>query len=129
MRTYFVFNNLKVNPFVLQDQPLPGFEVLVWENEAWTLGTLLDIGVDAGFTPIGHTKVHGQLWLAKDIYQTKQLETLAGVESGLTKIIKIPVVIQNNILKEEIEALTFKLTNISDYHRIVNDGKWTIKRD
>ena len=69
MRAYFIFNNLKVNTFALYDSPFPGFELLTWDHETFVDGTLWDIGDDAGYTPIGITKVYGQIWLAQDVNQ------------------------------------------------------------
>ena len=126
MRAYFVYNNLKVNTFFLpHDGPIPGFELLAWDSEAFTIGTLLDIGDDAGFTPLGKTRVHGQIWVAHNTDCIKELERFSGIESGFTEIVRVPVSIFPD---SQMEALTFRLTNIPKEYKIVDDGKWLIKR-
>lgn len=128
MRAFFIFNNLKVNTFALQDEPFPGFELLTWEHESFVDGTLWDIGNDAGYTPIGITKVHGQLWLAQDTQQISELEYFLGVQSGLTEPMSTKVFIQTHDVAERIDAVIYRLRNINTNYLIVHDGKWMIKR-
>jgi hypothetical protein len=128
MRAVFIFNNLKVNTFTLQDEPFPGFELLTWEHESYTHGTLWDIGFDAGYTPIGITKVHGQIWLANDVQQISELEYFLGVNSGLTEPIKSKICVQDNFTVEKLDATVYKLREIKHAYNIVYDGKWLIKR-
>ena len=78
MKAFFIFNNLKVNTFLLQDSPFPGFDVLTWEHQSFIDGTLWDIGNDAGYTPIGITKVHGQIWTTDNTNQIDELEYFIG---------------------------------------------------
>lgn len=126
---YFIFNNLKVSPFLLSDAPFPGFELLTHDNESWTFGTLWDIGLDAGYTKIGLGKVFGQVWVAKDLYQTRELVEFTGVKSGLTRPEAIQVQIQvDELTKQTIKATTFVLSKLSPDYKIVSDGKWLIKR-
>jgi hypothetical protein len=130
MSLYFIFNNLKVNSFILQDTTYPGFELLTWEKESWTQGTLWDIGEDAGFTIIGKSNVSGQLWICRDVQKEKEIYNLFGVDSGISQPIDIEVKIktQEDLVEETIKAKTFALTKILESYRIVNDGFWTIKR-
>jgi gamma-glutamylcyclotransferase (GGCT)/AIG2-like uncharacterized protein YtfP len=128
MRAFFIFNNLKVNTFNLKDQPFPGFELLTWEHESYTNGTLWDIGFDAGYTPIGISKVHGQLWLAHDLNQISELEYFLGVDSGLTEPLTTKIFIQDEFGLDRIDATVYKLKQIKTAYNIVYDGKWMIKR-
>jgi len=128
MNAFFIFNNLKVNTFQLKDQPFPGFELLTWEHESYTEGTLWDIGFDAGYTPIGISKVHGQVWLSRDHQQISELEYFLGVHSGLTESMKTQIYIQDTFGNEKITATIYKLREIKSIYSIVYDGKWLIKR-
>jgi hypothetical protein len=128
MRAFFIFNNMKVNTFALQDQPFPGFELLTWEHESFVDGTLWDIGNDAGYTPIGITKVHGQLWLAQDTQQISELEYFLGVQSGLTEPMNTKAYIQTHDVAEKVDVVIYRLKNIDTNYLIVHDGKWMIKR-
>ena len=129
MECYFIYNNLKVNPFILQDQPFPGCDLLCWDNQSYTYGTLWDLGVDAGFTRIGKGKVYGQVWVAKDYSKIREFQELLGIFSGRTELVEIPVTIQYECLvSEEIKALTNQLTKVDTKYQIVEDGKWLIKR-
>lgn len=128
MKAFFIFNNLKVNTFHLKDEPFPGFELLTWEHESYTDGTLWDIGFDAGYTPIGITKVHGQVWLSHDHQQISELEYFLGVHSGLTEPMSTKIQIQDNFGCERITATIYKLREIKSIYSIVYDGKWMIKR-
>lgn len=128
MPAYFIFNNLKVNTFQLTDQPFPGFELLTWDHESFVDGTLWDIGADAGYTPIGISKVYGQLWIAQDINQVSKLEYFLGVNSGLTEPMKTKCYIVENNLTERVDAIIYRLRAIDNNYSIVHDGKWMIKR-
>ena len=128
MRAVFIFNNFKVNTFALQDQPFPGFELLTWEHESFVDGTLWDIGVDAGYTPIGITKVYGQLWIAQDMQQITELEYFLGVGSGLTEPMNTKAYIQTHDVVDSINTVIYRLRNIDTNYLIVHDGKWMIKR-
>lgn len=128
MRAYFIFNNLKVNTFSMQDEPFPGFELLTWDHESYVDGTLWDIGPDAGYTPIGITKVYGQIWLANDIQQIAELEYFLGVHSGLTEPMKTKCFITQDGTTEKIDAVIHRLKSIDTDYKIVYDGKWMIKR-
>lgn len=128
MRTYFIFNNLKVDTFQLQDQPFPGFELLTWEHESKAPGTLWDLGIDAGFTTIGKGFVKGQLWVAHDLDKVKELELFVGVESGLTEPTKIPVLVETDACQTTVEAIVYKLREIKNIYNIVSDGHWLLKR-
>lgn len=128
MGAFFIFNNLKVNTFNLKDEPFPGFELLTWEHESYTNGTLWDIGFDAGYTPIGISKVHGQIWLSHETQQISELEYFLGVHSGLTEPIKTKIFVQDVFGLDTIDATVYKLREIRSAYNIVHDGKWTIKR-
>jgi hypothetical protein len=130
MAIYFIFNNLKVNTFILQDSPYPGFSLLTWDRESWTHGTLWDLGDDAGFTRIGNSDVKGQLWICKDSHKEKDIYKFFGVDLGISEPIDIEVKIKthDDIVEEAITAKTFALTKIEENYRIINDGFWAIKR-
>jgi len=128
MRAYFIFNNLKVNTFALYDSPFPGFELLTWDHETFVDGTLWDIGDDAGYTPIGITKVYGQIWLAQDVNQVCELENFLGVPSGLTEPMTTKCYIIANDIADTIDAVIYRLRRIDANYSIVHDGKWMIKR-
>ena len=128
MRAYFIFNNLKVNTFALNDAPFPGFELLTWEHETFVDGTLWDIGEDAGYTPIGISKVYGQIWLAHDVNRVHELEDFLGVYSGLTEPMKTKCHILTNDLTDSVDATIYRLRSIDSNYKIVRDGKWMIKR-
>jgi hypothetical protein len=128
MAAYFIFNNLKVNTFSLYDSPFPGFELLTWDHESFVDGTLWDIGDDAGYTPIGITKVYGQLWLPQDINQVPELENFLGVNSGLTEPMKTKCSIIANDIAERLDVIIYRLRRIDTNYTIVHDGKWMIKR-
>ena len=117
-----------MNTFALQDQPFPGFELLTWEHESFVDGTLWDIGVDAGYTPIGITKVYGQLWIAQDMQQITELEYFLGVGSGLTEPMNTKAYIQTHDVVDSINTVIYRLRNIDTNYLIVHDGKWMIKR-
>jgi hypothetical protein len=129
MRAFFIFNNLKVNSFLLKDEPLPGFNLLTWDHESYIHGTLWDIGNDAGYTPIGISKVHGQIWLAEDLDRIQELEFFLGVKSGLTEPIVTECYINSNEFVGTINTVVHKLSKIETIYNIVPDGKWLIKRD
>jgi len=130
MSLYFIYNNLKVNSFVLHDTPYPGFELLTWDMESWTFGTLWDLGDDAGYSRIGKSDVKGQVWICKNKEKENELNKFFGVEIGLTEPVEINVNIKtnDNIVVEEVKAKTFALTKIQKEYTIVNDGYWMIKR-
>jgi gamma-glutamylcyclotransferase (GGCT)/AIG2-like uncharacterized protein YtfP len=128
MKAFFIFNNLKVNTFLLQDSPFPGFDVLTWEHQSFIDGTLWDIGNDAGYTPIGITKVHGQIWTTDNTNQIDELEYFIGAKSGLTEPIKTKCYILDDDNIETIHATVYKLIEIKNIYSIIHDGKWMIKR-
>lgn len=128
MRTFFIFNNLRVDKFRLDDQPFPGFELLTWEDHTKTFGTLWDMGTDAGYTPIGKSFVAGQLWIANDLNQVNELEYFLGAKSGLTEPCKVKVHVETKEVCEEVEAITYRLKKIDTIYKIVDDGYWLIKR-
>jgi hypothetical protein len=127
MELYFIYNNLKVSPFLPYDAPPVGFDLLTYDNESWTYGTLWDCGRDAGLTVIGKGEVYGQLWVAEDMTRVKELEDLYGVCRGLTRTTRIPVKVQFE--EEPIKATTFVLEKIIPSYTIIQDGKWLIKRN
>lgn len=128
MRTFFIFNNLRVDKFRLDDKPFPGFELLTWEDHSRVFGTLWDMGADAGFTPIGKSYVAGQLWIAHDLNQIDELEYFLGAKSGLTEPCKVKVIVEDKEIKEEVDATVYRLKKIDTIYKIVDDGYWLIKR-
>lgn len=123
---YFVFNNLKIHPFLNGDGPLPGFEILSWDAYTYTEGTLWKLDIeDAGFTKIGIDKVHGQLWKVEDPTQIHVLKDCFGVKSGLTYETDIEVTIEFDKLdKSNLKAKTFALEKISPKYEIIKNGRW-----
>ena len=93
--------------------------------DAWTYGTLWDVGQDAAYTCIGTGKVFGQIWLPDDYKNLSLLEGFCGIDTGLTEVVEIKVSVpigQTEI--EEISAVTYGLSRISPEYKIVQDGKW-----
>lgn len=127
MSAFFIFNNLKVSLHPC-DAPVPGFELLAHENQCSTIGTLWDIGNDAGFTLIGKTLIRGQLWIAKDMDAITELEDYLGVYKGLTvpEKITVDVVYEDIMLKEELPATIYKLATIKPAYKMLDDGWWTL---
>lgn len=127
---YFIYNNLKVNPFILHDSAYPGFELLTWDKESWTQGTLWDIGHDAGYSVIGNANVCGQLWICRDNSKESDVAKLFGVEIGISRPIEVKVKIKPNgdTQEDEVSAKTFALNNIEDSYIMIKNGFWTIKR-
>lgn len=123
---YFIYNNLKINPFILGDAPMPGFELLSWDVDSYTDGTLWELPFnDAGFTKIGIDKVHGQVWKLVDPKEEPFLRECFGVYKGLMSPVEIPVTIE--IDKADIEtlpAITFALNEIKPSYKLVRDGRW-----
>lgn len=125
MPCYFIYDNLKAHPFILQDSPLPGFEILSWDS--WTLGTMWDIGDDAGYTKIGKQKVHGQLWKLEDPSRPviEKIREYAGIYKGVKEetlvTVKVPI---NDLISHDLQATTFSLSKIDTNYTIVNDGRW-----
>lgn len=130
MRTYFIVNNLKVNTFLPHDAPIPGFDLLAWENECFTFGSLWDLGLDAGYTSLGKGNVRGQLWLAENLDSIKELEYFLGAQSGLTEPHKVKVTIHsgNPPLIETLDAIVYRLTKIRENYKLLNTDNWWIKR-
>lgn len=112
------------------DAPIPGFDLLTWDHESSVPGTLWDLGHDAGLTKIGRGVVYGQLWVANNIDKICLLEEYMGVYSGLTEPTPVEVKVATNDgeIQEIVKAITFHLTNIQECYKIVEDGKWQIKR-
>ena len=128
MLAFFIFNNLRVDKFRLSDSPLPGFELLVWEDHCKTPGTLWDLGIDAGYTPIGLSDVSGQIWVTESVDKINELEYFLGVNSGLTEPHKIKAYVSNSGLYETFDATIYKLRQIQNMYKIVDDGYWMIRR-
>lgn len=129
MRAYFVYNNLKQNPFVPGDAPLPGFELLTWEHESFIVGSLWDIGPDCSYTTIGQTEIHGQIWLEESRGAGKELEYFSGVRSGLTELVTVPVRIKYDGVDTEFDVCTFRLKQILPTYKLLRNGSWWIKKE
>lgn len=125
MNTYFIYSNIKVNTLHPNDGPFPGFKLVTYENESWTMGTLIDIGVDAGFTNLGHHRVYGQLWRAEDPNRLYEFEDIIGIRSGFNELIKIPVEVESEGI---IDALTYRIKNLPKPFEIIPSGRWSIKK-
>lgn len=126
MELIFVYNNLKAHPLKpLSDAPIPGFRVLSWE--ALVHGTLWNIGGDAGLSTLGLNSVKGQLWIPDTYDKYNLLKSFCRVDEGLTepKKLKAKFKIDPHDLKfEELEVLTFTLTNIKPQYEIIHTGVW-----
>lgn len=131
MDAYFIYNNLKVNTLMPGDAPLPGFNLLTYDQESWTTGTLWNLGEDAGFSHIGHHKVKGQLWTVERKADIEALESFSGVSSGLMEPVQIEVKIEawNGEITETLQAVTFRLKELDPSYQVVTGGNWWIKRD
>jgi len=128
MSCVFIYNNIKVSPFLPGDAPFPGFDLITFDRESYTFGTLWDIGLDAGYTKIGLGVVYGQLWKATEKTALEELREIIGVTSGLTEEVEVPVTVELDNERTEIKALTFSLTKIQKHYMIIDDGYWIIKR-
>lgn len=127
MHTVFIVNNLKVSPFLLYDGPVPGCELLTYENESYTKGSLWDIGPDAAFYD-GAFTVRGQLWKIHTSEALGHLSLLLGEHSGLTQRKVLPVTIDVDDVKVNIDAIVFRLTQVSKSYKLVETETWQIKR-
>ena len=119
---------MMVDTFQLSDKPFPGFELITWEHQSKTPGTLWDMGIDAGFTLIGRGMVSGQLWFAHNIDKIRELDYFMGVDSGLTEPVKTKVSVDDGDLVVNLEAIVYRLKEIKSIYNIVGDGKWLLKR-
>lgn len=127
----FIYSNLKVSPFIPADKPYPGFELITYDNESYTYGTLWNIGKDAGYSRIGKGFVYGQLWRIIDYGKLEELVEFTGTKQGTTEQIIVPVAIQikHYQIDTKINAITFCLTQIQKSYNIISDGCWMIQRE
>lgn len=128
MSLYFICSNLKVNPFILQDKPLPGFNLLSWDNETSVEGSLweLDCG-DAAYSKIITTSVRGQLWKLEDPDpdNISFLEDCVGVSKGICAPLEVNVTVTiNELEKQQLRAITFALNRIIPNYKLIKDGRW-----
>ena len=129
MKSYFIYSNVKVNPYILNDIPIPGFELLLWEHEVHTIGTLIDMGFDAGFTPVGNRKVSGQIWVLKDLKAENILESCVGAKSGITEPIEIDVQVNSNSgVVEKIKAKTYRIKEFKAIYKVCEFDTWWIRK-
>lgn len=129
MQAIFIFNNLKVDTWNLNDAAFMGFDVLTWDNQSYVSGVLWDIGCDAGYTHIGLNNVYGQIWTTESLQAINELEYFVGLHSGLTESFKTKAIITEEALTPvEIDVSIYKLKEIKTNYQIVPDGKWVLKR-
>lgn len=125
---YFIYNNLKVNTLLPGDSPFPGFELLTFDNESWTFGTLWNLGWDAGYSYLGKHQVKGQVWYVQNKDSISELEKYAGVKSGLMEPINVEVKIEalDGTIQDTVQAVTFRLKELKPEYKIVDSGFWWI---
>lgn len=123
MNAFFIVGNLKVNPFLLKDAPLPGFSVVAWD--AYTVGSLwlLDSFDEVCFLQQGNVKVHGQIWKADKSDNITLLEKYSGKSDGLTDYTKVKLILPTES-DLQLNALAFNLINIKPEYKKLNEGKW-----
>lgn len=123
MNTFFIVGNLKVNPFILKDAPLPGFSVLAWD--AYTVGSLWLINNldEVCFLNEGNLKIHGQIWKAHEPSSIELLEQYSGKVAGLTDYTQVRLVLPTES-DLELNALAFRLSTIRPEYKKLNEGKW-----
>jgi len=119
---------MMVDTFRLQDLPFPGFSQLTWEHESTIDGSLFDIGEDAGYTNLGIHKVSGQIWLAEDTEQIRELECFLG-SPNITEPIQVQADIKtNDLIIDKMPVIVYKLREIKENYKMIHTGKWSIKR-
>lgn len=128
MHTVFIVNNLKVSPFLPYDSCVRGCELLTYDTESYTKGTLWDIGFDSAYY-VGENRVRGQLWKLTSDKALEDLSELLGAKSGLTKKCFTPVTIEvDKEVITTIDSIVFRLTSIKEQYKLVHDEVWTVKR-
>lgn len=120
---YFIYSNLKVNPFVLADTPLPGFSVEEWN--VTSTGILLEIDRgDVGYLSVGNRHVYGQLWKIESKMGLDLLEKFIGAKIGLTRQTLLDIIIETRDYRDHVQAVSYELTNINPTYKIVETGRW-----
>lgn len=115
MISYFVYNQLRVNPFLLYDRPFPGFEIVTWDNQSFITGSLVDTEIGEAYIEYGNELIRGQIWKTEDLVAGRKLEDAIGLASGLLELIKIEATIMlDDAPKEEktLETYTFALKSL-----------------
>jgi gamma-glutamylcyclotransferase (GGCT)/AIG2-like uncharacterized protein YtfP len=116
---------------VPNDAPYPGFELVTYDNESFTYGTLWNIGKDSGMTRIGKGIVYGQLWRSTNNNSIEELIDFIDQRTGTLEkaIVTVEVKIQQYEIQTKIDAVTFFLTKIQKEYNIIDDGYWLIQRE
>jgi len=125
---YFIYNNLKVNPFVIQDKPFPGFELVTWDHQTSTIGTLLNLGFDAAYIEAGHMLVKGQLWKSDDRIACRKLEDVFLTGDDFVMIdVKVCLSIEDEQVKTD--AITFALKQLKPgQYNPIPTGQWNFPK-
>jgi hypothetical protein len=130
MFAVFVPNNLKVDPFHLRDQPVPGFDLLTWDHQSYVFGTLWDIDGDAGISEVGIDRVYGQVWTYDHGDQLKVLYEYFGAPKISYPVVrKVYIEDKDDLINEKISATIFLLSKILPQYTMIRDGRWSLKRE
>lgn len=124
-RVLFVYDNLKVtlNP---GDAPYYGFEILAGESQCSVVGTLYDMGHNAGFFPTGNTQVRGQIWTTYNSSLIQELKEFIDPK-GNVRIATRNVTITEENDKLVIPAMIFELQSAPHFSKVVHSGYWVVK--
>lgn len=129
MQAVFIFNNLQVDTFNLNDAPFPGFELLTWEHESFIEAGLWDIGNDAGVTLSPFTKVYGQTWLTDSTTPITELQDFLQVpQSTHIEKVKIHIEIKNDLQKNHINGIVFALNEVKPHFKRLTEERWFLRR-
>lgn len=124
-RILFVFDNLKVT-FNPHDAPYHGFEMFAGDQECETLGTLYDLGGNAGYFPKGDTKIRGQVWYTDDESCVDELQEFAYPRSNVCQY-RIRVKIAKGDGPLIVPATVFALCEVPEVPRRIESGYWPVK--
>lgn len=124
-RILFVYDNLKVtlNP---GDAPYSGFEILAGESQCSVIGTLYDLGYNAGFFSSGNTQIRGQVWTTYNSHLIHELKDLIDPK-GNVRISTTNVTITEEGDKLVIPAMIFELQSAPFFAKIIDSGYWPVK--
>lgn len=112
MISYFVYNQLKVNPFILNDEPFPGFEILTWDNQSYIVGSLKETEIGDAYIEHGNELIPGQIWHTDDIIAGRKLEDAVGLATGILELIRVDATILIDDSPESVNTLTFALKSL-----------------
>jgi gamma-glutamylcyclotransferase (GGCT)/AIG2-like uncharacterized protein YtfP len=124
-RILFVYDNLKVTIHP-GDAPYYGFEILAGEVQCSVIGTLYDLGQNAGYHQTGNTKVRGQIWTTNNSNLIQELKEFA-YPKGNVCLATVHVTITEDNEKMVIPATTFALEKPPLSGKVVDSGYWIVK--